>query len=231
VTVPKTQLVLFDVGSTLVDPFPSSREIVLRVLLDGGMRLDLSDLQQAEPQAWQSVSHLLPFQRYGRAESQVFWNAFYSALLDCLGIAHDQHIRGKIYHEFQRVENWRCYPDCLPALNELKAAGYRLGVVSNWEEWLDTLLVALGLSELFEVAIAFGNFGRAKPDPSIFYEALRVVGVSPDRAVYVGDSLRDDVEGARAAGLRPILIDRQTRFPLADVERISSLTELMSLLE
>jgi putative hydrolase of the HAD superfamily len=225
------RLILFDVGSTLVDPRPSARELVLRVLRQHGLPVDADDLARAEPEAWKAVAGLMPFQRYGQAESRVFWDAFYHALLEGLGQADNPPLRGALYTEFQRLENWRLYPDVVPTLQDLRQRQYRLGVVSNWEEWLEELLLALEVHQLFEVIVASGPFGRAKPHPSIFARALELAEVTPAEAVHVGDSLRDDVEGARAAGLRAILLDRRGRYPDADVERITGLGELPAVLD
>lgn len=224
------RLVLFDVGATLVDPHPSAQELILRVLRGHGFNLEPSHLAQAEPVAWKKVSGLLPFQRYGQEESSVFWDAFYQALLGTLGLPADPALRAALYAEFQRLENWRLYSDVTPVLESLRASGFRLGVVSNWEEWLEDLLLALGVHQLFEVIVASGPFGRAKPHPSVFARALELAGAQPLQAVHVGDSPREDVEGARAAGIRPILLDRRDRHPSLEVERITSLWELPGLL-
>jgi putative hydrolase of the HAD superfamily len=224
------RLILFDVGATLVDPHPSAREVVLRVLRDHGLDVAAADVATAEPRAWEAVAGLMPFHSYGQEESWVFWDAFYRALLVNLGQPDDGSLRAKLYAEFQRLENWRLYPDAVPVLEELRARGYRLGVVSNWEEWLEELLLALEIHELFDVIVASGPFGRAKPHPSIFRQALELASIQPEEAVHVGDSPRDDVEGARAVGIRPILIDRRGRHPTLDVERITSLAELPPLL-
>ena len=159
-----------------------------------------------------------------------FGRRYYATLLKSVGVAPAERLCAQIYSEFQRVENWRGYPDAIPVLRELKARGYRLGVVSNWEEWLDQLLAALGMSDVFEVMMRVRQFGPTSPDPSIFLEALRALDVRPDAAVHVGDSLRDDVCGAQAAGIRAILIDRSDRFPDAGVERVLNLSELLSIL-
>ena len=221
---------LFDVGATLVDPHPSARELVLRVLQAHGLKVGAADLAQAEPVAWKAVAHLMPFQRYGQEESRAFWDAFYRALLESLGQADNDRLRSALYEEFQRLENWRLYSDAVPVLEELRGRGYRLGVVSNWEEWLEDMLLAMDVHRLFDVILASGPFGRAKPHPSIFRRALEMVGVEASEAVHVGDSLRDDIEGARAAGLRAILIDRHGRHPNVEVERITGLAELLPLL-
>jgi putative hydrolase of the HAD superfamily len=227
---PDIHLILFDVGATLVDPHPSAQELVLRTLNQHGLHVGPGDLTRAEPAAWKAVAGLMPFQRYGQEESRAFWDEFYRALLEGLGQADNPALRAALYTEFQRLENWRLYPDVVPALQELRLHGYRLGVVSNWEEWLEELLLTLEVHQLFDVIVASGPFGRAKPHPSIFARALELAEVTPAQAVHLGDSLREDVQGARAAGLRPILIDRRGRYPEADVERITSLSELPALL-
>jgi putative hydrolase of the HAD superfamily len=224
------RLVLFDVGATLVDPHPSARELILRVFRAHGLAFKEADLARAEPTAWEAVAGLMPFQRYGLEESRAFWDAFYEALFAALGQADDLALRSELYAEFQRLENWRLYPDVVPVLKELRATKYRLGVVSNWEEWLEDLLLSLEVHRLFDVIVASGPFGRAKPHPSIFTKALELAGLAASEAVHIGDSPRDDVQGARAAGIRPILIDRRGRHAAVEVERITSLTELPELL-
>ena len=224
------RLILFDVGATLVDPHPSARELVLSVLREHGLPVGPSDMERAEPLAWRQVAHLMPFERYGQEESRAFWAVFYRVLLEELGQPDDEALRSRLYTEFQRLENWRLYPDAVPVLEELRDRGHMLGVVSNWEEWLEDLLLALEIHVLFDFIVASGPFGRAKPHASIFEKALELAGVEPREAVHVGDALREDVEGARAVGIRPILIDRRGRYPDAEVERITTLAELPALL-
>ncbi|MEQ9094252.1 MAG: HAD-IA family hydrolase, partial [Miltoncostaeaceae bacterium] len=100
------------------------------------------------------------------------------------------------------------YPDALPALEGLRARGLRLALVSNWDMALGDILVDLGIAGLFETVVISAVCGLAKPDPAIYAHALDRLGVTPGRAVHVGDDPLLDGEGARAAGLRAILIDR-----------------------
>jgi putative hydrolase of the HAD superfamily len=227
---PTPRLVLFDIGATLGDPHPSARELVMAVLRDQGLAVGEDEMARAEPLAFKRVAHLMPFQRYGQEESRAFWDVFYGELLDALGHPHDRPLRMRVYEEFQRIENWRLYPDAIPVLRELRERGHALGVVSNWEEWLEDLLLALDVHAHFDFIVGSGPFGRAKPHPSIFERALELAGVSAAEAVHVGDAPREDVAGARAVGIRPILIDRRGRYPELDVERIRSLEELPELL-
>src|SRR3954454_20709074 len=100
------------------------------------------------------------------------------------------------------------YPDAVPALRELREEGRRLVAVSNWDCSLPTVLERCGLGELLDGAGSSAVAGARKPDPAIFEPALELAGCRPDEALHIGDTREEDVEGARAAGIRPLLIDR-----------------------
>jgi putative hydrolase of the HAD superfamily len=100
------------------------------------------------------------------------------------------------------------YRDAAPALRALRAAGCALVVVSNWDVSLHERLAETGLARLVDAAVASAELGAEKPDTAIFEHALGIAGVAAERAWHVGDSLEADVEGARAAGIRPVLIAR-----------------------
>jgi putative hydrolase of the HAD superfamily len=121
------------------------------------------------------------------------------------------------------------YPDVPPGLEALRAAGHRLLVVSNWDCSLPEWLGPAGLLEHVEAVVSSGEVGVAKPDAGIFERALEVAEAEPDEVVHVGDSLDNDVAGARAVGLRAILVQRDGPAP-DGVETVSSLAELPLLL-
>lgn len=100
------------------------------------------------------------------------------------------------------------FPDAAPALRALRDRGIRLVVASNWDASLPEVLERVGLAPLLDGVVASAMVGRAKPAPELFHAALELAGVEPGRALYVGDSLDHDAIGARAAGLRPVLIER-----------------------
>jgi putative hydrolase of the HAD superfamily len=100
------------------------------------------------------------------------------------------------------------YPDAVPALRELRDGGQRLVAVSNWDCSLPSVLERCGLGELLDGVVSSATAGARKPDPAIFEPALRLADCGPDEALHVGDTPGEDVEGARAAGIRPLLIDR-----------------------
>ena len=116
------------------------------------------------------------------------------------------------------------------ALSRLESAGLRLGLVSNFEEWLERLLEQLGVARFFDVRVISGVEGVEKPDPAIFRLALERAGVEPGASVYVGDSPEFDTAPAEALGMLGVLIDRRGRFPDHPGPRITSLDELPGLL-
>ncbi len=92
------------------------------------------------------------------------------------------------------------------ALARLRAAGLRLGVVSNSDGRVEAALEAAGLRRYFDVVLDSALVGVEKPDPAIFHAALEALGVRPDEALYVGDLYEVDVVGARAAGVEAVLL-------------------------
>jgi HAD superfamily hydrolase (TIGR01549 family) len=125
------------------------------------------------------------------------------------------------------------FPDAAPALAALRAAGLRLAVVSNWDCSLRSVLAELGLAGAVDAIVVSAEAGALKPDAAIFLAALEQLRREPHEAVFVGDSLETDVLGARAAGLRALLLERGgAGAPGADgVERVFSLHEVVELVE
>jgi putative hydrolase of the HAD superfamily len=121
------------------------------------------------------------------------------------------------------------FADVVPALRLLRERGLRLVVASNWDCSLPDWLERAGLGGLLDGAVSSAVVGRAKPAPDVFLEALRLAGAEPGEAIHVGDSPGNDVEGARAAGVRPLLLVRDGEAP-PGMAAIRSLAELPSLI-
>ena len=121
------------------------------------------------------------------------------------------------------------YPDALEALARLREGGHALVVASNWDCSLPDWLGPTGLLELVDGVVTSADAGAAKPDPAVFRRALELAGVDGAGAVHVGDSIDNDVEGARAVGIRAILVQRDGD-PPAGVEAVRYLTEVPGLL-
>jgi putative hydrolase of the HAD superfamily len=122
------------------------------------------------------------------------------------------------------------FPDTVPALRELRAAGLRLVAASNWDVSLHEQLERTGLRALLDGAVSSAEAGAAKPDPAILVRALQIAGAEPAHAWHVGDDVEADVGAARAAGVQPVLLDRDGAAGApAGVLRIASLSELPAL--
>jgi putative hydrolase of the HAD superfamily len=121
--------------------------------------------------------------------------------------------------------------EVIETLQCLKAAGYRLGIISNRTKPYLEQLQTLKLHGFFECAIAAGEVSAWKPDPEIFYHAVRQLGIPSERCLYVGDNYYADVIGAQRAGLRPVLLDPEGVFPDAGCDVIHRFDELKNLLD
>jgi putative hydrolase of the HAD superfamily len=124
---------------------------------------------------------------------------------------------------------FRPYPEVPAALAVMRERGLRLVVVSNWDVSLHEVLARTGLDTLVDGAIASAQLGRAKPDPAPLLAGLALAGAEPHEALHVGDSVEHDVRGARAAGIEPVLVSRDSEPPPRDVRVITSLAELPGL--
>jgi putative hydrolase of the HAD superfamily len=126
---------------------------------------------------------------------------------------------------------FRPYPDAPGALEQLRDRGLRLVVVSNWDVSLHDQLGQDGLGQLLHGVVSSAELGAAKPAPAAFHRGLDLAGVPAEEAVHVGDRVQEDVEGARAAGISPILVMRDGQPPAVEppVWTIRSLRELEAL--
>lgn len=114
-----------------------------------------------------------------------------------------------LYQHFATAEPWFVYPDIVVALQHWRSQGIELGVLSNFDSRLHAVLPALGLAEFFTSVTISTEVGLAKPDPGIFAAALQKHNCPAAVGWHIGDSYHEDYEGAKAAGLRAIWLQRQ----------------------
>ena len=125
--------------------------------------------------------------------------------------------------------HFEAYPDARPVLLRARAAGARVVVVSNWDVSLHDVLERIGLAPLLDGVVTSAAVGAPKPAPAIFHHALALAEVEAQDAVHVGDSVEEDVRGAAACGIRPLLLRREGDDGIEDpgaVDTIRSLAEL-----
>lgn len=224
------EVVFFDAGETILSPQPNWSELSVKVLRDRGHTVDVPAMQLAwrdvGPRFRAATDEGIQFSLDPHA-SRTFWTALYTDLLERLGL-HDEGAPLALYGTFSDPNNYRLFPDALPALESLRADGRRLGIISNFETWLEGLLGQLGVLPMFDVVAISGELGWEKPDPRIFEWAVGRAGVAPESCVHIGDQPFFDADASAACGLRAVLLDRFGRW--ADIEatypRIGSLAEL-----
>jgi putative hydrolase of the HAD superfamily len=213
--------VLFDVDFTLCRPGPElSAESYARIAERHRVTLDVSRYEEAREAA------ALNLKRHPELlHDDTIWHRFTEEIF--LGMGGPQEIASECATEIEQgwevSENFELFEDALPVLDELRAAQLRIGLVSNGIRDLSEFVAHHRLD--VDAVVDSRTHGRVKPHPTIFQAALGRLGVGAADAVMVGDSLEEDIEGARALGMRAILIDREERHP--DVEE--RLTDLYGL--
>jgi putative hydrolase of the HAD superfamily len=241
----RTRAVLLDALGTLVeleDPAPR-----LRVALRDRAGLDVG-LAVAERGFGAEIEYYLVNQMRGRdrAGLELLRDDCATAMREAMLAALDEAAAGHEDPTAERVAvhdaldhptvraamlaalEFATFPDALPALRDLSERGLRLVVVSNWDcslpEWLDRA----GIGELIDGSVSSAVVGEAKPAAAVFEAGLRLAGCDAAEALFVGDSLANDVLGARAAGLRAVLVQRAGD-PPPGVETVRSLGELSAI--
>jgi putative hydrolase of the HAD superfamily len=215
------EAVLFDVDFTLARPGPElGAEGYRRLGEQYGLRLD--------PKLYDDARHAatLDLRRHPELDhDDEVWILFTEDVIRGMG-GGGPGVRAcaeAMILLWERSHNFELYDDARPALAELRARGLRIGLVSNTGRDLAQFVVHHELD--VDVAVGSRAHGKTKPDPTIFEAALRGLETGPASAAMIGDSIVDDVEGARALGIQALLLDRDDRFP-GYSPRIADLTAL-----
>jgi len=223
------ECVLFDAGDTLLSPSPSFQGRFVQVAAGAGLELEEAQVTAAIAAAVRAAEW--PTDWTDPATQRSFWIRFYRQVLADLGHTDGVALAEALFESFSDPAAYKLFADARPALEALAGRGIKLGVVSNFEPWLEQVLALEGVDHLFAAVAISGKLGVAKPEPAIFMAALRQAGVAAEACVHVGDQQVNDVEAARAVGITPVLIDRYARTPDAPGHRIERLTELVELLD
>jgi putative hydrolase of the HAD superfamily len=225
--------VLFDAGETLVHPVPSFPEVFVRIVGEAGHRCRPDDVVAASAVVLERFSEAAARdERWTTSaeRSRRFWTDIYERMLVDLGLPARDGLRDTLYRGFTDLRNYGLFDDVVPALEALGGTGRTLGVVSNYEPWLEDLLVAEGVSDLLPIRAISGIEGIEKPDPRLFELALDRAGVDARDAAYVGDNPEFDVDPPQALGMFAVLIDRRDRHPDHAGPRVADLRDLPALL-
>jgi putative hydrolase of the HAD superfamily len=210
--------ITLDAGGTLVKPWPSVGHVYAGAAAGHCVRPVSADLlNQRFARAWRKLKNF----NHRREEWAALVDETFAGLTEQ---PPSETFFPELYRRFAEPEAWRIYEDVLPALDMLASRGINLGIISNWDERLLPLLEQLGLRKRFEVAVVSCEVGFPKPSPVIFGHAVRKLGEAPESVLHVGDDPDHDFEGAKAAGLQALLLERG-----AETRRAGSIASLLEL--
>jgi len=197
------QAITFDVGGTLIEPWPSVGHVYAEVAAQFGVtRVAPELLNHRFGAAWEAKGNF----DYSRAA----WRRMVRQTFGEQAGALPPEFFPVLYERFAQPDAWRIYDDVVPTLEHLARRSLRLAVISNWDERLRPLLDRLKLSRHFEAIFVSTEMGHAKPAPEIFRQAAAELKLPPEALRHIGDSAREDVAGAQAAGWQAWLLDRRS---------------------
>ena len=231
------QVIFFDAAQTLFHINGSVAEIYLQYAVRHGFRqtpTSLESIKQAFSRAFKDASppvFALTEPAALKQSERLWWfdivhNVFYRVGM----FEKFDDFFEEVFQVFEDPKSWKLYPETEPVLRQLKAQGLELGIISNFDSRLFPVLRGLGIEQYFDTVTISSLSQAAKPAPKIFHLALDKHAVDPEDAVHVGDSLKEDVEGAAKAGLMSVLIDRSEVEVAPGIHRIRSLDQLQPLL-
>lgn len=208
--------IFFDIGGTLLEIYRPLAELVHDYLAREGYQVPVEPLYQAVRTTVASLPTRHP--SYTSLEAnRDWWMHLYEGTLN-LGIGTQEipqlllaTVRDALWEQHRRGDNLRVYADAEGVVETLSERGFRLGVISNWDDTLSPILDRFGLLTAFELLIVSSDLGLEKPDPTIFQHALERAGIDPAASIHIGDDWQCDVVGAAQTGIQPIWIDRGVR--------------------
>ncbi|MGB9676249.1 MAG: HAD family hydrolase [Candidatus Bathyarchaeales archaeon] len=221
----RIKAVLFDLGGTLVH-VESVPETFHKILKAHGVECSIAEISEA----WEKANKQLGEKKMADFGAR-FWINFNLLVLEDLGIKENVlFLAEAIDKEWWEYANFSLYPEALTVLAKLKEMGLKVGVITNGLQTdVNKILAKLGLEGFFDVKVCIDTVGKAKPANEIFTYACEKLGLQPKDVLFVGDSIEIDYEGARKAGLKALLIDRNGK-QKRNIRKIKSLQEILSLI-
>jgi putative hydrolase of the HAD superfamily len=218
----KFKAVLFDLGGTLIKTVDIP-EVYRRILKVYGIEASLKDVAEAHEENEHEFDYANMI-----CWKEEFWIKWNSRVLEKIGINKNREFLARkideLWWDYAGVE---VYSDVHETLNQLKTKRIKMGMVTNaFQKDYQRILQKVSWANLFDVIVGMDACNKAKPDKAIFLHAVEKLRVRPEEAIFVGDSVKHDYEGAKNAGLKPFIINRQGK-TLTNAETIMSLTEIL----
>ena len=230
----KIKAVLFDLYGTLAGFEPSRFLIQSQVVKKYNLFLTqqgvskgyfLADKFMAEQNA------VKPVRSMNQIEKENFFARYEQLVLSGDALDVNLDLCKKIFKELQQVSySMVLYPDVIDSLIKLKSLNFKLGLISNMDKLGSELLNEFKLSEYMDICVTSKEANVEKPDPQIFNLALSKLNIKPEEAIYVGDQILSDVEGASNAGMTPVLLDRENSHVNYENFKVTNLEDFIRLL-
>ncbi|MDH5746886.1 MAG: HAD family hydrolase [Candidatus Bathyarchaeota archaeon] len=221
----QVKAVLFDLGGTLVKT-TEIPHVIKRILKNRGINRSLKDISQA----WLKAEKGLCFRDLTKLLDE-FWVQWNLHILSNLQVkSNTQRLAEFIATHWWDYSNVSLYPDVEKTLPLLKERDLKIGLVTNGlQSDVDGILPKVGLQNLFDVKIVIDTLRKMKPDTEVFHHALQRLKIAPSQAIFIGDEIEADYNGAQRAGLTAYLIDRNGKIQDENVNKITSLDDLFKL--
>lgn len=223
--------VFFDFYNTLVRFWPPVEDIQTTACRELGVYVTKEGIREgysAADEFFNLENSRSSLSRRSQGHRERFFARYEQLILKGAGLEVTLELAQRIWRLTALVpKSFVPFDDVVPALQELKEAGLTLGVLSNLDRDMSALVKELGLEAYLDFCITSKEVGAEKPHAPIFLAALARAGVRPEEAAHVGDQVHSDVEGARAVGVMPVLLDRENQHPgMTECPRVRSLAEV-----
>jgi putative hydrolase of the HAD superfamily len=211
---PPIKVIFFDAGGTLLRPARPVGETYAAIGRNYGQNWDAVALDHGFRRAFRKMAHGSKEEGSdggkGRDHKKWWRQVVQDALQDVNAPDHfpfDNYFE-ELFAAFARPENWRVFPDALEVLSAAHDRGYRLAILSNWDERLHVTLKGLGLTDYFERTLISSELGVEKPHPDIYKRALDLFQIKPEEALMVGDEPMNDYWSPKSCGWHALLLER-----------------------
>src|SRR5581483_9760588 len=207
--------VFFDAGDTLFEVRGGVGLVYSRFAEKYGVKADAADLEKAFREAFKKSP---PLAFPGAERSQIpsleraWWYNLVRSVFGETSFPGFDDFFNDVYLFFGEGEAWALFPETREVLERLQMEEYHIGIISNFDSRIEAICEALDIRKFVATITHSSRYGVAKPSPEIFRQALAEAGLTPSDSLYIGDSPRHDIEGARLIGMAPLLVDRTGRY-------------------
>lgn len=225
--------VFFDWFNTLAHYHPPREELERQALQELGFTVSPQvvsrGLYLADKNFYEENARL-PIRQRSPEEQARIYAGFQLTILQEASITPKQDLVLKLMsrmRELNATMKFILYDDVLPTLKAVKGRKLTVGLLTNLQREIDSMCRELGIASYIDFTVTSGEVGADKPQAPIFLKALELAKIKPQEAIHIGDQYNNDVKGARAVGIVPLLLDRTNLYPeITDCPRIQSLIEV-----